>query len=112
MLERFIARPSTKLYGGIEVDKDTIHTDKTDDGAVEQEIKDLVLTTKIDRTTDLEGTIITEKSLITMTLQDGDLLIWNEDNGFGIAPDNAFTRIPDAKNVFELVEDITKKKGE
>ena len=46
-IEYYTLKPNLKQIYGKKVTKDTVFTEKTEDGTVEQEFKDLTLTTKI-----------------------------------------------------------------
>ena len=46
-VEYFVVAPSTKLFGGIRVDKETEFETYNDDQTVHQILKDLVLTTEV-----------------------------------------------------------------
>ncbi|MBQ3520997.1 MAG: hypothetical protein IJA50_03750 [Firmicutes bacterium] len=82
--ELFIDQPSLDLKKGIQVTKDTETTFKNDN--VEQVIKDLKLETIMDE----EGTngfnSYKSKSHISVTLNEGDILMFDPDRGYYLPP--------------------------
>lgn len=81
-IEYYTVRPNLKQIYGKKVNKDTVFTEKTEDGTVTQEFKDLVLTTKIKKENEFNGFKIEEESTMKVTVPEGTILIWNEQEGF------------------------------
>ena len=81
-VEYYTIRPNLKQIYGKKVNKDTVFTEKTEDGTVTQEFKDLVLTTKIKKSNEYGNFKVEEESTMTVTVPDGTILIWNEQEGF------------------------------
>ena len=99
-VEKFVIAPSTHLFLGVTVTKDTDIEDevKTDKGIIHQTIKDLKLTTVIENEfTDVVKT--SEKSTLIQELTEGMYLIWGEDTGYIISPYKM-------KKVDEAIEDL------
>ncbi len=81
-IEYYTLKPNLKQIYGKKVTKDTVFTEKTEDGRVTQEFKDLTLTTKIKSEMEQGGFKIVEESTMTVTMPEGTVLIWNEQEGF------------------------------
>lgn len=81
-VEYYTLRPNLKQIYGKKVNKDTVFTDKTEDGTVEQEFKDLTLTTRIKKSNTVGEYEISEESIMTVKVPEGTILIWNEQEGF------------------------------
>lgn len=99
-MERFIRRPSIDLYPGIRVDKDTKLEYKSEN--VEQKVENLVFhsVTKV-KGENYESTYDT-----TIHLQEGDILLL-EDEGRGyIKPVEPFVTIAEAVEDFENIKDL------
>ena len=96
----FIRKPSIDLYPGIRVDKDTVLEYKNEN--VKQTIKDLVLHS----VTKIKGDGFKSKYDTTIQLQEGDILIF-EDEGRGyIKPVEAFIAIEEAIADLENIKDL------
>ena len=81
-VEYYTLRPNLKQIYGKKVNKDTVFTDKTEDGTVEQEFKNLTLTTRIKKSNTVGEYEISEESIMTVKVPEGTILIWNEQEGF------------------------------
>lgn len=81
-VEYYTLKPNLKQIYGKKVNKDTVFTDKTEDGTVEQEFKDLTLTTRIKKSNAVGEYEISEESIMTVKVPEGTILIWNEQEGF------------------------------
>ena len=81
-IEYYTLKPNLKQIYGKKVTKDTVFTEKTEDGRVTQEFKDLTLTTRIKSEMEQGGFKIVEESTMTVTMPEGTVLIWNEQEGF------------------------------
>ena len=99
-LEYYTLKPNLKQIYGKKVTKDTTFTEQTEDGAVKQEFKDLTLTTTIHREVEQGKFKIVEDSTMTVTMPEGTILIWNEQEGF-IVPQYQMCTLE------ELEEEIT-----
>lgn len=105
--ELFTIKPSLHQYYGRTVTKDMEFDEKTEDGTVHQTLKDLVLTTEINRESEYEGVKSTEKSILTQELPEGIVLIWNQEQGY-IIPDRQVYKLADLKEEIAQVEEIYK----
>lgn len=109
-VEYFIVSPSTKLFGGIKVTKETEFKDVyNDDRTVKQSLKDLVLTTEIlsKEREDYNGAVKTlENSKLEQTLPEGLVLIYGEDTGY-IIPPYKMTKVSEAIEALTKIEEIT-----
>lgn len=104
-IEYYTLRPNLKQIYGKKVTKDTTFTEKTEDGTVEQEFKDLTLITKIKKEIEQGGFKIVEQSTIKVTVPDGTILIWNEQEGF-IVPQYQMCTLEELKEQIEDIETI------
>ena len=105
--ELFIIKPSLRQHYGRTIKKETEFDEYTDDKKVHQTLKDLVLTTEINRETEYEGVKSTEHSILTQELPEGTVLIWNENEGY-IIPNREVYKLEDLKEEIKQVEDIYK----
>lgn len=99
-MEVFIMKPSVNLYPGIRVTKDTVLEYKND--KVEQRVEELVLHSIIHNTGEkYESTYDTK-----IQLEEGDILIY-EDEGRGyIKPVEQFCTIAEAIEDLENIKDL------
>ena len=104
-IEYYTLRPNLKQIYGKKVTKDTEFTEKTEDGTVEQEFKDLVLTTKIKNEYEVGQFKIEEESVARVTMPEGTILIWNEQEGF-IIPQYQVCTLEELKEQIADVEAI------
>lgn len=99
-MERFIRRPSIDLYPGIRVDKDTVLEYKNEN--VEQKVENLVFHSL----THVKGDGYESTYDTTIHLQEGDILLF-EDEGRGyIKPVEPFVTIAEAIEDFENIKDL------
>lgn len=99
-MQRFIRKPSIDMFAGIKVDKDTDLEYKNKN--VKQTIKDLVLHS----VTKVTGEGYKSKYDTTIQLQEGDVLIF-EDEGRGyIKPVEEFVTIAEALEDLENIKDL------
>lgn len=107
MNELFTIKPSLRQYYGRTVTKEMEFDEKTDDGSIHQTLKDLVLTTVINKETEYAGIKSTEKSVLTQELPEGTILIWDESAGY-ILPDREVYKLEDLKEEISQIEEIYK----
>lgn len=104
-IEYYTLKPNLKQVYGKKVNKDTVFTEKTEDGRVTQEFKDLVLTTHVKSEMEQGGFKIEEESTMKVTMPEGTILIWNEQEGF-IVPQFQMCTLEeleeDIKNIKEI----------
>lgn len=105
--ELFTIKPSLKQYYGRTVMKDMEFDEMTDNKTVHQTLKNLVLTTEINKESEYEGVKSTEKSTLMQELPEGTILIWDENLGY-ILPDRAVYKLKDLKEEIEQIEKIYK----
>lgn len=112
-VEYFVVAPSTKLFGGIRVDKETEFETYNDDQTVHQILKDLVLTTEVKKESEFNGIKSNEDSKLVTELPEGTVIIWGEDTGY-IVPNYHMVKVNEAIEAYKKVEDITEpiEKGE
>lgn len=100
-VEKFVIAPSTHLFFGVTVDEKTDIEDEVilEKGKIHQTIKNLKLTTEIEKEYDENGIKTLEKSSLVQELVKGMYLIWGEDTGYIISPYKM-------KKVSEAIEDL------
>lgn len=106
--EYFIVNPSIKLFGGIEVKKDTEFDTYNGDKTVHQTLKNLILTTEIKRESDYNGIKSKEESKMTTELPEHTILVWGEQEGY-IVPNYQMVRPSDAVNIFKKLNRTTRE---
>jgi len=104
-IEYYTLRPNLKQIYGKKVTKDTAFTEKTEDGTVEQEFKDLTLTTKINKKNKFNNFVVEESSVIKVIVPEGTILIWNEQEGF-IVPQYQMCTLEELKDEIKDIEEI------
>jgi hypothetical protein len=110
-IEYYTLRPNLKQIYGKRVTKDTVFTEKTEDGTVTQEFKDLTLTTRIKKEMEQGGFKIVEESTMTVTMPEGTVLIWNEQEGF-IVPQYQMCTLEELKEQIKDIEEIYNEEQE
>jgi len=107
-VERYIIAPQSRLYLGVKVTKETDIEDeeKTEYGTVHQTIKDLTLTTKIDRESNAYGIDTKENSELVQKIQEGTILIWLEGQGY-VIPEMRVCTVEEALNDLKVLEELT-----
>ena len=106
--ELFTIKPSLHQYYGRTVTKEMEFDEYVDDKTVHQILKDLVLTTEVNRESEYNGVKSTEYSKLTQELPEGTILIWNEQMGY-ILPDREVYKLKDLKEEISQVEKIYKE---
>lgn len=109
-IEYYTLKPNLKQMYGKKVNKDTVFTEKTEDGTVEQEFKDLTLTTTIKKEMEQGGFKIVEESKVQVTMPEGTVLIWNEQEGF-IVPQYQMCTLEELKEDINNIQDIYKEEN-
>jgi len=104
-IEYYTIKPNLKQMYGKKVNKDTVFTEKTEDGTVEQDIKDLTLTTTIKKEMEQGGFKIVEESTVKVTMPEGTVLIWNEQEGF-IVPQYQMCTLEELEEDIKNIKDI------
>ena len=105
--EYFIVNPSTKLFGGIKVKKDTEFETYNDDKTVHQTLKNLVLTTEIKRENEYNGIKSKEESKMTTQLPENIVLIWGEQEGY-MVPNYVMVKPSDVVKMFKKLDRTTR----
>lgn len=99
-MKNYILRPNISLYPGIRVDKDTVLEYRND--KVEQRVENLVFHSIVKVSGDTYDSVCET----TVRLQDGDILIF-EDEGRGyIKPVEAFVEIQEAIEDLENIKEL------
>ena len=106
--ELFTIKPSLSQYYGRTVTKDMVFDESTENGEVHQTLKDLVLTTEINREWK-QGEIMNElHSVQTEKLPEGTVIIWNEQYGY-IVPNVPMYKLRDLEKEIQDIKDIYKE---
>ena len=105
--ELFIVRPSLKQHYGRTITKETEFDEYTEDKTIHQTLKNLVLTTEINKENEFEGVKSTEHSILTQELPEGTILIWNELDGY-VMPNVAVYKLKDLEEEIKEVKEIYK----
>ena len=104
-VEYYTLKPNLKQIYGKKVNKDTVFTDKTEDGTVEQEFKNLTLTTRIKKSNTVGEYEISEESIMIVKVPEGTILIWNEQEGF-IIPQFQMCTLEELKEEINDMQEI------
>lgn len=107
-VEYYTLRPNLKQIYGKKVTKETEFEDQTEDGTVKQTFKDLTLTTTIKKELEQGGFKIEEESTMKVTVPEGTILIWNEQEGF-IVPQYQMCTLEELKEEIKDIEEIYKE---
>lgn len=105
--ELFMAKPSLHQFYGRTVTKDMTFDETTDNGEVHQTLKDLVLTTEINKEWEYEGVKSVLKSTQTEEMPEGTILIWNEQMGY-IIPNVPMYKMKDLEEEIRDIKEIYK----
>lgn len=108
-MELFVEQPNLELKKGIRVTKDTEITYKNE--KVEQALKGLVLETVLDDAGTNGINTYKSKSYLTINLNDGDILLFDESRGYYM-PTYPMTTIEDAISDVESLRHIRIKEEE
>lgn len=99
-MQKFIRKPSIDMYAGIKVDKDTALEYKNEN--VEQTIKDLVFHS----ITKVKGEGYESTYDTTIQLQEGDVLLLEEEGRGYIKPVDSFVTVAEAVEELNCIVDI------
>lgn len=106
-VEYFVVKPSTQLFGGIKVNKETEFDVYNDDKTVHQTMKDLVLTTEITKESEYAGIKSKEESKLTTEIPEGTVIVWSEETGY-IIPNYVMVRPEEGVEMMQSIVGITK----
>lgn len=106
-VEYYVVSPSTKLFGGIKVDKNTSFDTYNDDKTVHQTFRNGKLTTHIKRVINYNGIKSVETSNLVTEVPNGIVLLWDEQNGY-IIPNYHMVKVSEAIEILQGIENITK----
>ena len=99
-MKTFIRKPSIDLYPGIQVTKDTMLEYKNEN--VKQTVKDLVFHS----VTKVKGEGYRSKYDTTIQLQEGDILVFEEEGRGYIKPVEEFVTIAEAIEDLQNIKDL------
>ena len=106
-VEYYTLRPNLKQIYGKQVNNKTQFTEKTEDGTVTQEFKNLTLTTNIKKKEKLGKIEIEEESKIKIKVPSGTILVWNENEGF-IVPQYQMCTLEEVEEDIKNIKEIYK----
>ena len=99
-MQKFISKPSIDMYGGLKVTKDTTLEYKNEN--VEQTLKDLVFDSK----TVVKGDNYTSEYHTVINLNEGDVLIFEEEGRGYIKPVEEFVTVEEAIEELEHIKGV------
>ena len=103
--ELFTVKPSLRQFYGRTVTKETYFDEQTDDGSVRQVLKDLMLTTVINKEWKRGEKLNTMHCEQTEELAEGEVLIWDETQGY-ILPNVAVYKLRDLEAEIKEIKEI------
>lgn len=98
-MKKFIYKPSIDMFAGITVTKDT--TLEYENENVKQSLKDLVF----DSITTVKGEAFTSEYHTVITLNEGDILIFEEEGRGYIKPVETFVTVEEAIKELECIKE-------
>jgi len=98
-MQKFISKPSVDMYAGIKVTKDTAFEYENEN--VKQTLKDLVF----DSTTTVKGENYTSTYHTVITLNEGDVLVFEEEGRGYIKPIESFVTVEEAIQELEYLKE-------
>lgn len=105
--ELFTIKPNLHQFYGRTITKDMEFVEETDNKEVKQTLKDLVLTTEINKEWEYNGVKSTLHSVQTEELQEGTILLWSELDGY-IIPAQAVYKLKDLEEEITLIKETYK----
>ena len=105
--EFFIIKPSLKQHYGRTVTKEMEFDEWTDDKTVHQTLKDLILTTEVNREEEIRDIKCKEESKLIQDLPEGTILLWTEEEGY-IIPNAHVYKIKDLEDDIQQIKEIYK----
>ena len=99
-MEKFIMKPSIDMYAGIRVDKDTKLEYKNDN--VKQSLENLVFKSK----TKIKGEGYTSTYNTTIKLNEGDILVFEEEGRGYIKPVDQFVTVGEAIEELNCIKEV------
>lgn len=99
-MQVYIRKPSIDLYPGVKVTKDTVLEYKNEN--VEQKVENLVFHS----VTKVNGKNYESVYDTTIWLEEGDILVFEEEGRGYIKPVESFVTIPEAIDDYENIKDV------
>lgn len=103
-MRKFIMKPDISLFEGVQVFKDTDLSFKSEDGYIEQTIKDLVLTIHKKE----ENNKYKSETDLKIFLDEGEIVLFEEDRGYFL-PSVPMSTIKDGKEDLEAIMSLDKE---
>lgn len=104
-MRKFVVKPRLDLYEGVLVNKDTKEEYKNE--RVEQKIENLTLHSIIEEKNSTGANEYESKSYLTIQLNEGDILLFNEEKGYFL-PNVPMSTIDDAITDVTVLKDFDK----
>ena len=105
--ELFTIKPSLKQYYGRTLTKDMEFEEETENKEVKQTLKNLVLTTEINKESEYNGIKSKEYSKLVQEIPEGTVLLWTEAEGY-IIPNVPVYKLKDLEEEIKDVKNIYK----
>ena len=105
--ELFTIKPSLKQYYGRTLTKDMEFEEETENKEVKQTLKNLVLTTEINKESEYNGIKSKEYSKLIQEIPEGTVLLWTEAEGY-IIPNVPVYKLKDLEEEIKEVKNIYK----
>lgn len=105
--ELFVVKPNLKQIYGRTITKEMIFEEETDSKEVKQTLKDLVLTTEINKEWEYNGVKSKLHSIQTEELAEGSILLWTETDGY-IVPGVPVYKLKDLEEEIKIVKEAYK----
>ena len=105
--ELFTVKSSLRQFYGRTVTKDMTFDEQTDDGTVRQVLRDLVLTTEVSKEWKRGEKNNTMTCVQTEELSEGEVLIWDEAQGY-IIPNVPVFKLRDLEEEIREIKEIYK----
>ena len=103
----FTIKPSLKQYYGRTLTKDMEFEEETENKEVKQTLKNLVLTTEINKESEYNGIKSKEYSKLVQEIPEGTVLLWTEAEGY-IIPNVPVYKLKDLEEEIKDVKNIYK----
>lgn len=104
-MNKYVVKPSIKLFPGEELKKSTVLSHENLETGISQELKDLVLTTKVSKKSDYDGRPSEEVSTITTTFKVGDRLLFSNEEGYFYPPYKMMS-VKEVIDDFECIKEV------
>lgn len=105
--ELFTIKPNLRQIYGRTVTKEMEFDEYTENKEIHQTLKDLVLTTEVNKSSEYEGIKVEEHSQIKLNIPEGTILLWSEEDGYTI-PQTKVYKLKDLEKELEQIKEVYK----